>query len=109
MMAVILLFGLVPYTDGPVVRQSCLVLEWNSKYSDDCKLCFDQLIPWSVYGDGVHPDGWKLIMSRQMQPVGGRAIYLDRRILRDVRARLLRRSHTLHDPELDDRCANRRC
>jgi len=107
----VLMFGLVDRTG--VVEDRVDVLEKNSYFDPHGKLIFTQIIGWdyNVVSDKFgnesierHVQWWFFPKaSKHVRLHGKTLIFADGKQIRIVRYGTFLRSHTQHDPELDDR------
>jgi len=106
---VLLSVGLIPL--DAVTHSDVDLVEVNHFYDDSGKLVFDQIIfyDWDRLSNRYHVRAWRLIKDSSIIPkrIQGtnyyQSIWYDGEVLRRLRTKALRETHTQYDPELLER------
>lgn len=107
MFAAWLLLAIIPH--DWVVTDNVDVLEINVFYDQCGKVVFRQLIAWDFDGVELRVRAWRMAKTPSFDPRwdwernDAFSIWNEDGIIREVRAKAMRESHTQIDPELDDR------
>jgi hypothetical protein len=112
MAALLLLFCFALQPNEEVALEETVdLIEVNHFYDDEARLVFDQAIfyDWSCYSNRYQVKAWRLLKDRSQIPTYNyqtglyECIWMDGKLLRRIKCKIVRESWTQEDPEIQER------